>query len=57
MTSYFTEINFKSGEDVLRRREEHNVISLIEFAIALNNVLQQINRESFQRFKLRVGSI
>lgn len=36
--------------------EEHNVISLVEFSIAMNNVLQQINRESFQRFRLRVGS-
>ena len=37
-------------------REEHNVISLVDLAIALNNVLNQINRESFQRFRLRVGS-
>ena len=37
-------------------RAEHNVISLVELAIALNNVLQQINHESFQRFRLRVGS-
>lgn len=36
--------------------EEHNIISLVEFSIAMNNVLQQINRESFQRFRLRVGS-
>ncbi|OTF79538.1 Adenylate cyclase type 2-like protein, partial [Euroglyphus maynei] len=49
------EAGVKEGSFKLHR-EEHNVISLVEFSIALNNVLQQINRESFQRFRLRVGS-
>ncbi|XP_045517213.1 adenylate cyclase type 2 isoform X2 [Pieris brassicae] len=37
------------------RREEHTVAILVEFAIALMTILEQINRESFQRFKLRIG--
>ncbi|CAH2091501.1 unnamed protein product [Euphydryas editha] len=36
-------------------KEEHTVAILVEFAIALMTILDQINRESFQRFKLRVG--
>ncbi|XP_050680922.1 adenylate cyclase type 2 isoform X2 [Leptidea sinapis] len=36
-------------------REEHTVAILVEFAVALMSILDQINRESFQRFKLRVG--
>lgn len=38
-----------------RRTEEHNVTVVVEFAIALMSVLDQINRESFQRFRLRIG--
>ncbi|XP_075978653.1 adenylate cyclase type 2 Ac76E [Anticarsia gemmatalis] len=36
-------------------KEEHTVAILVEFAIALMTILDQINRESFQRFKLRIG--
>ncbi|XP_054714099.1 adenylate cyclase type 2-like [Uloborus diversus] len=36
-------------------RQGHNVVALTEFAIALMALLDQINRESFQRFRLRVG--
>ncbi|GFQ93658.1 adenylate cyclase type 2 [Trichonephila clavata] len=36
-------------------RQGHNLLALTEFAIALMNLLDQINRESFQRFRLRVG--
>nr|XP_037869614.1 adenylate cyclase type 2 isoform X4 [Bombyx mori] len=36
-------------------REEHTVAILVEFAFALMTILDQINRESFQRFKLRIG--
>lgn len=39
------------------RRTEHNVVVLVEFAIALMTILDQINRDSFQRFKLRMGKI
>jgi hypothetical protein len=28
---------------------------LVDFAVALMTILDQINRESFQRFKLRMG--
>lgn len=37
------------------RQQEHNVLVLVDFAIALMTILDQINRESFQRFKLRMG--
>jgi len=37
------------------KQYEHNVVILVEFAIALMTILEQINRESFQRFKLRIG--
>ncbi|XP_026733565.1 adenylate cyclase type 2-like isoform X2 [Trichoplusia ni] len=36
-------------------KEEHTVAILVEFAVALMTILDQINRESFQRFKLRIG--
>ncbi|OXU22268.1 hypothetical protein TSAR_001676 [Trichomalopsis sarcophagae] len=39
----------------LTKQREHNVIVLVEFAISLMTLLDQINRESFQRFKLRIG--
>ncbi|XP_033219941.1 adenylate cyclase type 2 isoform X2 [Belonocnema kinseyi] len=42
------------GKDITKQ-EDHNVIILVEFAIALMTILEQINRESFQRFKLRIG--
>lgn len=38
-----------------KRTEEHNVIIQVEFAIALMSILDSINRESFQRFRLRIG--
>ncbi|XP_011505014.1 PREDICTED: adenylate cyclase type 2 [Ceratosolen solmsi marchali] len=37
------------------KQQEHNIIVLVEFAISLMTLLDQINRESFQRFKLRIG--
>ena len=36
-------------------RENSIVTVLVDFAIALMTVLDHINKESFQRFKLRVG--
>ncbi|KAI4479680.1 hypothetical protein M0804_010730 [Polistes exclamans] len=39
------------------QQQDHNVIVLVEFAIALMTILDQINRESFQRFKLRIGKL
>ncbi|KAI4470828.1 adenylate cyclase type 1 [Holotrichia oblita] len=37
------------------RKEEYNIIALVDFAVLLMTNLDQINRDSFQRFKLRVG--
>lgn len=37
------------------RKEEHIITPLVEFAVALMSSLDQINRDAFQRFKLRVG--
>ncbi|XP_050351953.1 adenylate cyclase type 2-like isoform X1 [Nymphalis io] len=42
-------------EEQIDGKEEHTVAILVEFAIALMTILDQINRESFQRFKLRIG--
>ncbi|XP_045105938.1 adenylate cyclase type 2-like isoform X2 [Portunus trituberculatus] len=36
-------------------RTQHCIVLLVEFALALAAVLDAINRESFQNFKLRVG--
>lgn len=44
----------EESQDPLKQ-EEHNVIVLVEFALALMTILDQINKESFQRFKLRMG--
>lgn len=37
------------------RKEEHIITALIDFALMLMTGLEQINRDAFQRFKLRVG--
>ncbi|RZF36709.1 hypothetical protein LSTR_LSTR005022 [Laodelphax striatellus] len=37
------------------KQQEHNIVVLVEFAVALMTILDQINRDSFQRFKLRIG--
>ncbi|XP_053973477.1 adenylate cyclase type 2 isoform X2 [Hylaeus volcanicus] len=42
------------GKDPLNQ-QDHNVIVLVEFALALMTILDQINKESFQRFQLRIG--
>ena len=33
------------------------MLVLVDFAVALMTILDQINRESFQRFKLRMGKL
>ncbi|XP_055853746.1 adenylate cyclase type 2 [Episyrphus balteatus] len=45
----------EDGSTDERRTEEHNVVIQVEFAIALMGILDSINRESFQRFRLRIG--
>nr|XP_012150844.1 PREDICTED: adenylate cyclase type 2 isoform X4 [Megachile rotundata] len=37
------------------KQQDHDIIVLVEFALALMTILDQINKESFQRFKLRIG--
>ncbi|XP_022914223.2 adenylate cyclase type 2-like isoform X2 [Onthophagus taurus] len=37
------------------RKEEYIITALVDFALLLMTNLEQINRDSFQRFKLRVG--
>ncbi|KAJ8932100.1 hypothetical protein NQ314_014952 [Rhamnusium bicolor] len=37
------------------RKQEHIIIALVDFAVSLMTSLDQINRDAFQRFKLRVG--
>ncbi|KAF2905422.1 hypothetical protein ILUMI_00748 [Ignelater luminosus] len=45
----------EDGDGEASRKEEHIVIALVEYGIALMGSLDQINRDSFQRFKLRIG--
>ncbi|XP_069701394.1 adenylate cyclase type 2 [Periplaneta americana] len=45
----------EDGAGDASRQQEHNVLVLVDFAVALMTILDQINRESFQRFKLRMG--
>lgn len=45
----------ENGTAEANRQQEHNVLVLVDFAVALMTILDQINRESFQRFKLRMG--
>lgn len=58
-STYMTASGLRPGKEEgamdERRMEEHNVTVVVEFAIALMSVLDQINRESFQRFRLRIG--
>ncbi|KAG1653034.1 Adenylate cyclase type 2 [Nymphon striatum] len=56
-STYMAASGLQPGKDSSkdRPRTEHNVIILLEFGIALMSVLDQINKESFQRFRLRVG--
>ncbi|CAL7936192.1 unnamed protein product [Xylocopa violacea] len=44
-----------SGKKDPSKQQNHNVIILVEFALALMMILDQINKESFQRFQLRIG--
>ena len=42
-------------ETATQSKHEHNVVVLVELALGLSQTLSQINKESFQRFRLRVG--
>ncbi|KAL1129130.1 hypothetical protein AAG570_013661 [Ranatra chinensis] len=57
-STYMLAAGLRPGEEETRgetKEQQHNVIVLVEFAIALMALLDQINKESFQRFKLRMG--
>ncbi|XP_051157374.1 adenylate cyclase type 2 isoform X2 [Leptopilina boulardi] len=54
-STYMLASGLSPGKESGEGKEDHNVIVLVEFAIALMTILDQINRESFQRFKLRIG--
>ncbi|XP_060535203.1 adenylate cyclase type 2-like isoform X2 [Cylas formicarius] len=45
----------EDGNTEVHRKAEHIITALIDFAICLMTSLDQINRDAFQRFKLRVG--
>lgn len=47
-------INYVNQQDA-SRQQEHMIVVLVDFAVALMTILDQINKESFQRFKLRMG--
>nr|CAD7408925.1 unnamed protein product [Timema cristinae] len=47
----------EKGGEAATRQQDHNVLVLVDFAVALMSILDQINRDSFQRFKLRIGEI
>ncbi|CAD1468648.1 unnamed protein product, partial [Heterotrigona itama] len=44
-----------TNEEELSKQQDYNIIILVEFALALMTILDQINKESFQQFKLRIG--
>ncbi|XP_043520152.1 adenylate cyclase type 2 isoform X4 [Frieseomelitta varia] len=44
-----------TDEKELSKQQDYNIIILVEFALALMTILDQINKESFQQFKLRIG--
>nr|CAD7431196.1 unnamed protein product [Timema monikensis] len=46
----------EKGGEAATRQQDHNVLVLVDFAVALMSILDQINRDSFQRFKLRIVS-
>ncbi|CAG2168590.1 unnamed protein product [Oppiella nova] len=56
-STYMTAAGLTPGADCpnAAQRPRHSVVSLVELAVALSAALTQINKESFQRFKLRVG--
>ncbi|CAG2102177.1 unnamed protein product, partial [Medioppia subpectinata] len=53
-STYMTAAGLTPGADQ-SKQSKHPVVALVELALALDAVLHQINKESFQRFKLRVG--
>ncbi|XP_047736309.1 uncharacterized protein LOC108664914, partial [Hyalella azteca] len=54
-STYMVAAGLQPGKEEVRDRTEQNVVTLVEFALALASVLDSINKESFQNFRLRVG--
>ncbi|XP_037067948.1 adenylate cyclase type 2-like [Pollicipes pollicipes] len=54
-STYMASSGLQPGKEEDKARQEHNVITLVEFATSLMGALDVINRESFQNFKLRTG--
>lgn len=43
------------SEVTSKRQRDHYVIALVEFAFAMQSVLESINKDCFNDFKLRIG--
>ncbi|XP_071517524.1 uncharacterized protein [Panulirus ornatus] len=54
-STYMVAAGLHPGKEEARDRTERCLVLLVEFALALAAVLDAINKESFQSFKLRVG--
>ncbi|XP_069157850.1 adenylate cyclase type 2 [Procambarus clarkii] len=54
-STYMVASGLHPGKEEARDRTEHCLVLLVKFALAMASVLDAINKESFQSFKLRVG--
>ncbi|XP_069960075.1 adenylate cyclase type 2 isoform X2 [Cherax quadricarinatus] len=54
-STYMVASGLHPGKEQARDRTEHCLVLLVEFALSMAAVLDAINKESFQSFKLRVG--
>ncbi|KOX74628.1 Adenylate cyclase type 8 [Melipona quadrifasciata] len=57
-STYMLASGLNPGKEYTDEKElskDYNIIILVEFALALMTILDQINKESFQQFKLRIG--
>ncbi|KAK4296504.1 hypothetical protein Pmani_031004, partial [Petrolisthes manimaculis] len=54
-STYMVASGLHPGKEEAQDRTERCLVLLVEFALALAAVLDAINKESFQNFKLRVG--
>lgn len=54
-STYMAASGLQPGREQAEYQRTHNVVTLVEFAISLMGLLDSINRESFQNFKLRIG--
>ncbi|XP_068215404.1 adenylate cyclase type 2-like isoform X2 [Palaemon carinicauda] len=54
-STYMVAAGLHPGKEEAQDRTEHCLVLLVEFAQSMASVLDAINKESFQNFKLRVG--